>query len=42
MKWTEVYEEVADEAQPTISVTWVLKPKDIDGQHDTKISEQTH
>ena len=35
-KEQKLYDEVADETQPTISVKWVLKPKTIDGQHNTE------
>ena len=36
--WREqnVYEEVPNEGQQTISVRWVIKPKIINGQHSTK------
>ena len=36
--WREqnVYEEVHNEGQQTISVRWVIKPKIIYGQHGTK------
>ena len=35
--WREqnVYEEVPNEGQQTISVRWVIKPKIINGQHST-------
>ena len=36
--WREqnVYEEVHNEGQQTISVSWVIKPKIMNGQHSTK------
>ena len=37
--WREqnVYEEVPNEGQQTVSVWWVIKPKIINGQHSTKV-----
>ena len=36
--WREqnVYEEVHNEGQQTISVSWVIKPKIMNGKHSTK------